>query len=106
MDFVKKLMQSLEGKPTPKVEAEVKGLSFPFVPSKEYMCPNTGVFYTIGKVQVVHMLAASKYDGMEAMMMLIKLCVRADGAEFSEKDLFEMEFITYKKLSDLLMSQT
>ena len=109
ISFITKLFEMAQGQKTgeqpPQPAVDVKDLDTPFNPVGEYCCPSTGVFYTIGKVQVVHVSIANRYEGMEAMLKLIQLCIRADGAKLRDRELYEMEMHTYKVLADKLMKQ-
>jgi hypothetical protein len=109
ISFITKLLELAQGQKAggqlPLNTVEVKGLDIPFKPVGEYCCPNTGVFYTIGKVQVIHVSIANRYEGMEAMLKLIQLRTRADGAQLRDRELYEMEMRTYKVLADKLMKQ-
>ena len=109
ISFITKLLEIAQGQKTGEQPlppaVEVKDLDIPFKPVGEYCCPSTGVFYTIGKVQVAHVSVANRYEGMEAMLRLIQLCIRADGAKLQDRELYEMEMRTYKVLADKLMKQ-
>lgn len=77
----------------------------PFNQVKEYIDPESGKFYAIGKPQVIHVAIASKFQGTEQAVRVIQMCTRIDERPLTENEVWNMDMHLFNKLLELITSK-